>query len=608
MTPSILAHARTAIRRRRRGAPLSALAASLLLAAGCGGEGTLPGAGVGGAGTGLMSGTSTYGTTRGAMLQAYAVADGLPGALLGSATTDATGNFAVEIGGYAGPVLLQVSGGTYVDEATGVEMTMLPGDVMAAAVPSVAAGSTTSGIQITPLTTMAQARARNMAGGLTDANVAAANGAMASHFAVGDVLRTVPMDPRTAGAGSGASQEARDYGMAIAAMSQLALSVGMPNSSAIVTALAQDASDGVLDGKLGATPITMGGGMTGASTLPPSAGTEGLATALGQFLASSANRCGLGPSDLQALEGQLSAAADATTTTTATATGASDATPGAIGGTLVYGPMSGATMTAFGLQDGAMGPPLGSATTDAQGHFTISIGGYAGPVMIQAMGGTFVDDATGATMTVQPGDVMAALLPSVTAGSSTTGIQVTPLTSMAQARARTLAGGMTDANIEAANAAVASYFSAGDVLRTAPMDPRAAGAGAAAGQASRNYGMTIAAMSEYARSLGMTTSSEAVVTAMMDDATDGVMDGRMGSTTIAMGGVGTGMTGAAGGAMTAGGGMIAGGAMMASTAGTSGLAAAMTAFLGDPTANLSGVTAADMQALLAQLSSSSGAL
>ena len=49
--------------------------------------------------------------------------------------------------------------------------------------------------------------------------------------------------------------------------------------------------------------------------------------------------------------------------------------------------------------------------------------------------------------------------------------------------------------------------------------------------------MSIAAMSQYAKTIGMTTSST-MVTAMMDDASDGVMNGMMGSTPVSMGGMG----------------------------------------------------------------------
>ncbi len=263
---------------------------------------------------------------------------------------------------------------------------------------------------------------------------------------------------------------------------------------------------------------------------------------------------------------------------------------GTISGTSVKGPVSGAAITAFAITNGTMGAQIGSGTTDPQGHFTVSVGDYSGSVLLQMSGGAYTDEATNSSMTMQPGDVMTGLIPSIDADSNTTGVQVTPLTSMAQARAQNMAGGMTAANIATANAAVGSYFSVSDILHTVPMSPLVPGAGAGATQDMKNYGMTIAAMSQYAKTIGMTTSSSGIVTAMMKDASDGVMDGMMGSASISMGGMG---------------GMMGGG--MQSTAGTTGLATAMSQFVGSAM-NESGVQISDMQPLIDKLSTSGGAI
>jgi hypothetical protein len=573
----------------RRPVETLALLGSLLLLFGCGGANTTTSPAIG---NGSMSGTAVYGPMNNAVLKAFAISNGVAGGQLGSSATDAQGSFTVAIGNYSGPVMLQVSGGSYTDDATGTSMPMQPSDVMTSVVPAVTAGSTTTGIQVTPLTSMAQARAQNMAGGMTDTNIAAANAAMASYFSVGDVLHTPPMNPLAPGSAASASQDAKNYGMIIAAMSQYAATIGMPNSSSVITAMMEDASDGVLDGMMGGTPISMNGmgGMTGGAMMQPTAGSTELATAMARFMTSAMNKSGVTASDMQPLVTQLAGSGGQVP-------GMGGGTSsGAISGTAVYGPMNGGSMAALAITNGMMGAQLSSSAIDAQGNFTVSIGNYSGPVMLRMSGGTYTDDATGTTMTMQS-DVMTAALPSVTAGSTTTGIQVNPLTSMAQARAQNMAGGMTDASIAAANVAMASYFSVGDPLHTSPMNPQTPGSGAGATQDAKNYGMAIAGMSEYAKTIGMTTSS-GVITAMMDDATDGVMNGMMGSTAISMSGMG-GM----------GGGMMGGGgAMMQSNAGTSGMAAAMTAFIGNSAVNRSGVTAADMQSLVAKLSTSNGML
>jgi hypothetical protein len=209
--------------------------------------------------------------------------------------------------------------------------------------------------------------------------------------------------------------------------------------------------------------------------------------------------------------------------------------------------------------------------------------------MLQMTSGKYMDEATGTPMTMASSDVMTAIMPTVSSGANVTGMMITPLTSMAQTRAQAMSGGMMDANITAANTAVGNYFMVSDILHAQPMDPSVAGSGSAATQDQRDCGIAIAAMSQYAKGLGMTASS-AFVTSMMDDATDGMMDGKMGSNQISMGG-----------------GMMGGGGMMQSNAGTAGLATAMTSFMG-AAINHSGLTAADMNMLIQKLSSSNGQL
>jgi hypothetical protein len=124
-----------------------------------------------------------------------------------------------------------------------------------------------------------------------------------------------------------------------------------------------------------------------------------------------------------------------------------------------------------------------------------------------------------------------------------------------------------------------------DILMTHPIDPTVVGSANGASIDAKNYGMMLAAMSQEAHQLGMTTSSSAMITAMHNDAEDGTMDGTMSGTPINMSGMG---------------GMMGGGSMM-SAAGTGELATAMAMFINGPM-NRSGVTSvAEMQALMDQL-------
>ena len=533
---------------------------------------------------GTFSGTVVKGPVSGGTVAAYAITNGMMGAQVGGGTTDSRGNFSISVGDYTGPIMLQASGGTYTDEATGTAMTMQPGDVMTCAIPSLAAGATTTGIQVTPLTSMAHARVHHMTGGITAANITAANAAIGSYFSVSDILRVVPIDPMVTGFASGATQDAKNYGMAMAAMSQYAKTIGMASSSGIVTAMMDDASDGVMDGKMETTSISMGGGMMSGSMMEADAGTSGLSTAMAAFIGSPMNKSGVSTADMQALMTQLSASSGQLT-------GAGGGTTsGMMRGTAVKGPISGGSVAAYVIDNGMMGAQLGSAPTDASGNFTVPVGTYAGPVMLQMSGGTYVDEGTGSTMPMLSGDVMLACVPSIATGDTMSGLQVTPLTSMACARAKSMTGGMTAANMTTANAALGTYFSVSDILHTMPMDPTVAGSASGATQDAKNYGMTMAAMSQYAKAIGMTTSSSGIVTAMMNDASDGVLNGMMGSTSISMAGMG---------------GMMGG--TMQPTAGTSALATAMGTFI-ESLMNKSGVQLSDMQALMDQLSGSTGQL
>ncbi len=263
---------------------------------------------------------------------------------------------------------------------------------------------------------------------------------------------------------------------------------------------------------------------------------------------------------------------------------------GTINGRVIKGPVGGATVTAFAINsNGTMGSMIGSAVTDSAGNFSMSAGSHSGAVMLQMSGGSYNDEASGSMMTMHSGDIMTTVIPAMASGGTVTGIQVTPLTSMAQVMAQHMAGLMTAANITAANDAVGSYFMVNDIVHTMPMDPTVAGSGAGATKDAKGYGMTIAAISQEAKDLGMPQSS-GMVSAMMQDASDSVMNGMMGAATISMNGMG-------------GGGMMMGN--MSTAAGTSGLASAMVSFMTNTAVNRSGITTADtdMQALMTKLNS-----
>jgi hypothetical protein len=476
-----------------------------------------------------------------------------------------------------------MTGGTYTDEATGATAQLMAGDAMTAVLPSMTAGQTLNGIQVTPLTAMAQTVAQQMPGGMTDANIAAANTNVGKYFMVTDVLHNVPMNPLTSGSGNAATLDQINYGMVLAAMSQYAQTQGT-SSSAMVTAMMNDATDGVMDGMMSGSAVMIGG-MNMSTSLPSTAATTGLATAMAAFVNSGQNQSGVAASTVQSLMNQLNGSNGQMMS------GGTGTAAGKVSGRVFNGQMSQGRVTAYQVASGTHGAQIASTAMDSSGEFLLSLGTYAGPVMLQLTDGTFADEATGTTMSIATSDVMTAVMTSIASGAQVSGICITALTSMAQTRAAAMSGGRTDANITAANAAVGNYFVMSNLLTTQPIDMTMASSGTAGGvsQDQMNHGAAIAAMSQSAKRLGMTTTSMAFVTSMMNDASDGTMNGMMGDTQIQMGG-----------------GMM-GGSMMGSHAGTSDLATDMTNFLGSAM-NRSGLTSANMNTLIQKLASSNGTL
>ena len=294
--------------------PLALTAAAALLLASCGGGGSsMDGMDGGGSPSGgaVISGSAVKGPVSGATIRAFAVSGGVAGAQIASAVTDANGAFTMPMGNYAGTVMLQMSGGNYLDEATGARMAMGNGDVMTAAHPAIGAGATVNDVAVTPLTAMAQAMAQRMPGGLTDANIVAANAAVGSYFMVHDILHTQPLNPLVPGSANGATRDMMNYGMTLAAMSQYARDAGMASSSGFVTAMMNDASDGVIDGQAAGTPVSMGAGMMGGGSMGGGgmmrrdAGGAGLTAAMTEFMNSGSNRSGLSAADMAALMQRL---------------------------------------------------------------------------------------------------------------------------------------------------------------------------------------------------------------------------------------------------------------------------------------------------------------
>ena len=119
----------------------------------------------------------------------------------GCLSTNAQGQFSADLSNFYGPVLIQVTGGTYTNRATGSAMGLSYLSATNASLQAIAfvGGGGTVNVLATPLTTIAVAMANAMPGGLTMANYQTATAKVATEFQLGGAnLTTAPLsgDPQ----------------------------------------------------------------------------------------------------------------------------------------------------------------------------------------------------------------------------------------------------------------------------------------------------------------------------------------------------------------------------------------------------------------------------
>ncbi|MBC7602828.1 MAG: hypothetical protein H7255_09240 [Ramlibacter sp.] len=135
-----------------------------------------------------------------------------------------------------------------------------------------------------------------------------------------------------------------------------------------------------------------------------------------------------------------------------------------VSGSVVKGPVNAAQVCAYKAVAAGKGDQLGCTTTNATGGYSFDIQ-YTGDVVIEATGGTYVDEATHvSTALTNPLQVVIA-----SSGGTTTGI-VTPLTSVAYSMAKSMTGGVSSTNFTSAATTVATQFQLGsiNIATTAP--------------------------------------------------------------------------------------------------------------------------------------------
>ncbi len=120
-----------------------------------------------------------------------------------------------------------------------------------------------------------------------------------------------------------------------------------------------------------------------------------------------------------------------------------------ISGSAVKGPVNGATVT---VKDAATGATLGTTTTGTGGTYSLGVA-FSGDVIVEVSGGTYTDEATGATTALStPMKLVLAAN-----GGTVTGV-VTPLTTMAFNSAFPTGTKPTSANFKSVAATLATQF------------------------------------------------------------------------------------------------------------------------------------------------------
>lgn len=125
-----------------------------------------------------------------------------------------------------------------------------------------------------------------------------------------------------------------------------------------------------------------------------------------------------------------------------------------LSGKATKGPVSGGTVTVYVLNgDGTRGAKIASATTQADGTYTVDLGEYTGAAAVVVTGGSYTDEATGTIVTLGAGDEFETLLSSTEDGMS---VAVTALTTIAAANAVQNASDGLSTAINNANTALAT--------------------------------------------------------------------------------------------------------------------------------------------------------
>jgi hypothetical protein len=221
---------------------------------------------------------------------------------------------------------------------------------------------------------------------------------------------------------------------------------------------------------------------------------------------------------------------NSTSTTTTTTPPPASGSGLSVDGSIYAGTASGATVTAYALNaDGTLGASLGSATSGADGSYSVALSSVpTGPLVLVASGGTYTAESDGASITL--GDLRAVV--AAVGSTGTSGVVITPLSDMVTARVEALAaaGGAIDAALASASDLVKStYGFTGPIASLVPLFDKAS-----IGSDGYLLGLVLGSLDTCAKSAAG-ASRGSLYTALSSDFADGSFDGRLSGTPITLG-------------------------------------------------------------------------
>ena len=188
----------------------------------------------------------------------YAFSDGVKGDVLGTGVTDEEGFYSVDIQSPSQPVLIELVGGYYIEEATGKSVVLKDGQVLRA-VTHYESGSPVT-VMVTPFTNIAAGLAQyKIAQGVNVPNAVTEAATAVSSIVGVDILSTYPRNITDVNNTTAVLSDEHRYGFITAGISGLSLSIGKENdtkphevyTSIGLSQLFYDdvVADGLLDGK-----------------------------------------------------------------------------------------------------------------------------------------------------------------------------------------------------------------------------------------------------------------------------------------------------------------------------------------------------------------------